>query len=317
MIEANTVLILGAGASVPYGFPTGWMLKREVEELPPITQGRAEKPEGYTQPATLPFEESEISYFKKALSQSGTQSVDAFLEGRSDLTDIGKAAMVHVLLGYEDVGTLFHAENCWYHYLIGKMRESAPSLEGFMKNRLSVVTFNYDRSLEMFLTTSLKNSLGVSNDEAAEAVKQTVDIVHVYGQLGAFFTHDPDEYANEYGPTLSGRAISVAATAIRIIHETDDGDSDIMLVRARKLIMAADRVFVLGFGFHAANLRRLRLSLYPKEKKIIASTIGLTGTKRSEIYRDTDGRITKGDLCNGEADVGIIDVFENHLALTL
>ncbi len=72
MIEVPTVLILGAGASNPYGFPLGWdLLKKMCEVLADERQRLFQQLKEYGHRA------DEISNFGYTLLRSGQQSVDA------------------------------------------------------------------------------------------------------------------------------------------------------------------------------------------------------------------------------------------------
>ena len=53
----------------------------------------------------------------------------------------------------------------------------------FEDNPLSVITFNYDRSLEAFFFRALQNLFGLPPD-AAEDRRRMIKIIHVYGDLG-------------------------------------------------------------------------------------------------------------------------------------
>jgi len=84
MITKNTVLILGAGASQPYGFPTARDLKQKVlrydfENI--ISSGNPGPLWGYLLDS---FTEDMCLKFSTALKSSGKQSVDAFLEHRDE-----------------------------------------------------------------------------------------------------------------------------------------------------------------------------------------------------------------------------------------
>lgn len=57
------------------------------------------------------------------------------------------------------------------------------TLEDFAKNKVAFVTFNYDRCVEHFFFTSLKNSFGRSDEETA-AVAKRIGVVHLHGRLG-------------------------------------------------------------------------------------------------------------------------------------
>jgi hypothetical protein len=164
MISKKTVLILGAGASMPYGFPSGRDLKQVIlRHLDPST--------GSKLPATLNrlgISAWTIKDFYKNLAYSGRPSVDAFLEHRPEFLKIGKLAITLCLIPYEKEETLFFSgtkKGHWYEYLFNKL--NAP-FNFFHENRLSIITFNYDRSIEHYFFKSLKSSYGKSDEECAE-----------------------------------------------------------------------------------------------------------------------------------------------------
>ncbi len=87
MIKNKTVLVLGAGASAPFGFPTGQGLKDQVCD-------KTLQNSGTTQLLiSFGFDGDIIRSFRKALINSGRLSVDAFLEYRDNFLDIGKTAI--------------------------------------------------------------------------------------------------------------------------------------------------------------------------------------------------------------------------------
>ena len=90
MIRKPTVLILGAGASIEYGFPSGEHLRREiVREI----RGKNSNPQSlYSLIGHLGHNDAALQRFAGLLEDSSLSSVDIFLEHRSDLAEIGKAA---------------------------------------------------------------------------------------------------------------------------------------------------------------------------------------------------------------------------------
>ena len=112
MITNRTVLILGAGASHPYGFPTGKELRNEIilgcagGRTPPLANSLLE----------CGFIESQIIQFGNVLRLSGQVSVDRFLERRKEYLEIGKAALAISLVTKEDLQRLFQigASSHWY-----------------------------------------------------------------------------------------------------------------------------------------------------------------------------------------------------------
>ena len=154
MITVPTTLILGAGASVPFGFPTGFTLLQKVLMLT--------HPEslvnGIRNFAFLKCEQKEIVRFHDELLKSGQESVDSFLEFRPEFIPIGKTAIALTLITCENENTLFNPnEENWYRYLFNRI---TTAFDDVARNELSILTFNYDRSLEHFLLTALTNKYG-------------------------------------------------------------------------------------------------------------------------------------------------------------
>lgn len=93
MITTPTVLILGAGASCPYGFPTAKQLRNDICEAFASRDTPASRLLGDNAAPTEKFLE-----FREAFWKSGTSSVDAFLKGRSEFLDVGKFAIAYCLI---------------------------------------------------------------------------------------------------------------------------------------------------------------------------------------------------------------------------
>jgi len=273
MIQTPTVLVLGAGASVPYGFPSGKKLKKRIlDSGPKVHEDVGERDEG------------RFLEFQRTLRHSAQPSVDAFLEHRSELMDLGKALIAHQLIAHENTNALFKTED-WYQYLWQRM---GTSFDEFDRNQLSIITFNYDRSLEHFLFTALVNSYRVSGEDAAEKLKH-IPIIHVYGQLGLLeWQGNDDEGANvrPYGHDRTIQAIRIAARGIQILTEGKD-ESD-KFQQARDLVHRAKLVYFLGFGYNTTNMKRLQLPVhgspnYDAARYMAGSCYSLTEAERKII----------------------------------
>lgn len=275
MITKKTTLVLGAGASQPFGFPTGRGLLDEV------VRGLEEEGGSVMQRYGLidsGFESSEIEEFRYELSRSGRQSVDAFLEHRPEFLDVGKAAIATFLKPAEQEWELFDpaVKGNWYEYLFQQMNAS---FEEFPQNRLSVVTFNYDRSLEFYLYTALKHAYGKTDEEVVEAVRG-IPINHVHGHLGLLPELDGSGVPFECDE-IDGALIRQAAKGIQIIHEDSERGP---LEFASKLVREAEVVCFLGFGYHEANLRRIGLLDTPKVRaRLFGTAKGFTSKECSNM----------------------------------
>ena len=89
MIERSTVLVLGAGASAPYGFPLGNQLcERIIRET-----GQGDNQQ--LREILVNFGESTdaIDDFRNAFQLSAMPSIDSFLARREKFIKVGKAAV--------------------------------------------------------------------------------------------------------------------------------------------------------------------------------------------------------------------------------
>src|SRR6266550_5948463 len=206
MIKHQTVLVLGAGASVPYGFPAGRDLRDNiVGELSDVTTNL------FVVLRSAGFDDAQITRFREALQKSGQPSVDVFLEHRSpEFTSIGKVAIAASLIPYEDEARLWGGSHNWYEHV---WKHLGPSLmDDVGQSRLSVTTFNYDRSLEHFLFSALRNSYNISTDDAARYLREVIRVVHVHGKLGELpFARARPDVTRAYQP---GDRSNLAAAAV-------------------------------------------------------------------------------------------------------
>jgi hypothetical protein len=278
MITRKIVLILGAGASMPFGFPSGAELRVQIiNGLNPSTSHpmRSEVLEAG-------FESKHVEDFRTTLHKSGKKSVDAFLEHRTEFLAIGKVATACALLPCENEDRILaHNELNWYEYFFNKLNAT---FDDFDKNSVSALTFNYDRSLEHYLFTALQNSYGKSAEECAQKLR-SLPIVHLYGQLGDL------PYLNskgiEFGAKPNPEVLRKAAEGIKIIHEDISANPEFN--RAHELLRNAERICFLGFGYDQTNLRRLAGYGTPSKQDVIGSAMGLTdrecGLVRAELNR--------------------------------
>jgi hypothetical protein len=256
-------LILGAGASKPYGFPMGRTLVARTLAMDPSSTARQ-----------LAVDKSLIRDLQKALGYSLSDSIDAFLETRENFLEVGKAIIAVLLIPMEEPTDAWIKDETsprWYDYLWKMVRTH--KVEDFKANRLRIVTYNYDRSLEFALLRAIQNTYGVSDGEAADLLR-LIPIVHVHGTLGQLpeLAPVPDpRLTRKYSPELTQNDIAVAGRCIKISHENIDDTPE--LQRARDLMKDSSAVVFLGFGYHRRNVERLRLHEH-LQKANIHGTLG-------------------------------------------
>lgn len=256
MITQPTVLILGAGASFPYGFPLGRdLLFRICDQLAGL---QAADILAHTEYTTRMYSlthanEDDITEFGNLLRRSMAPSVDRFLESNPDLVRIGKAAIAHTLIPFESESTLLRNETLkWYEFLFSHLQ--TPTTDEFKENRLSIITYNYDRSLEHFLFIAIKNCYRLSEHKANELL-QSIPIIHLHGQLGSYY-FGSDQY-RAYSTDIDNSILQRCIDGIKIIHE--DISEEPQFEQAHTLIAQARKVCFLGFGYDKTNVDRLKI----------------------------------------------------------
>lgn len=247
MISKRTTLLLGAGASAHLGYPLGTGLRDNILSMmnpPDKRNGDLARLVGHLGSEELwrPFAEH--------LSRGGWRSPDAFLEKHREFIPLGKTLMAIALKQCEHPMSVFPpSNNGWYGYLGDCLLEA--TVDEFRKNKLSIVTFNYDRSIEFFLHNLVKYRYVLSDGEAWKIVQDTIPLVHVHGILGTY----PD-----ISYSTNGDVGDISRT-IKIIHEFDDSNDGFCskdFEQAHSLLRQSEVIYSLGFAMAETNMERLR-----------------------------------------------------------
>jgi len=262
VITRKTILILGAGASKPYGFPLGGELT-DILIAQLVSHGGTSIHDDLLQHCEIAPEE--LTDFLRAFSRSGLSSIDSFLARRDEYSRLGKLAIAWALCSCEsrDWITRRGNDDHWYSLLWDTLTADTHASGDFRRNQLRVITFNYDRSLEFFLNQAAKNTYRLTDSQAQEFAS-TIGVLHVYGKLGEL-TFDGRAGTRIYDNTLSRAALNCAADGILIVPEARDDAREFML--ARTWCDWAEQICFLGFGFDPLNVRCLGLVDVLTQKK--------------------------------------------------
>lgn len=298
MIKIPTVLVLGAGASTDYGYPTGPELRDTIlDGLASSGTPMHErlKSQGY--------DDSRIKVFRKEFADSQLPTIDQFLEGPSEFGFIGKLAIACALLPYEESWRLERrSQSKWYDYLWDELRRD---IEHFTDNNLTIVTFNYDRSLEQYLG----RALAVAGATDISERLSSLGFIHVYGTLG----HRPyiDLSAREYGDIEDPSLLQRAAKSIKIIDREDDPALLSQFELAKQALSNAKRVVMLGFGYDATNVERLGL-----RESVRGRDAGVLGTawKMPIMERNKVEQVVGLEQQLTLVDVDCLSMFHNHFS---
>jgi hypothetical protein len=291
MITRNTVLILGAGASAPFGYPTGQALVTSIVQNPGNIK---------TQMTTLYGPELTES-FRRSLEFAGVETIDRFLSNRKDFSEIGKFAIAAMLSSCETLGPLFGNNQNWYKKLFGIMTADGR----FQDNKLKILTFNYDRSLETFFSISLENLLGVPRMQAVSIASQ-IPIIHLHGTIASYPTPTLDvdsDYHTKHHPNV----ISRRAGGIRIIDEVGEEDPDHQM--AERILGEAERAIFLGFGYHSQLLRNLKINASHQERRTAWG--GTIQGMNPQVMASVNSQFFKGTL--QAKDMNCYKFLDEHL----
>ncbi|MHC4157703.1 MAG: SIR2 family protein [Planctomycetota bacterium] len=239
------------------------------------------------------------------LPDSQLSSIDAYLEcnNEEELVDVGKFLIAKVLQKYErerdlmqkwiekrsgiDRPYLRKIRNNWYQYLVQDMH--APFEE--LGENITIITFNYDRSLEQFLYRHLKSTFLDKNEQQIAKKIKSIPIIHIHGSLGplpwcslAGETKQPVPY--RWDSDRWSHCAKISAENIKIVSEQDDLETNRDIQQARKALNSARQLYFLGFAYHEENIHKLGLECLRGESRACGTCHGVRegDIKRVEGY---------------------------------
>ena len=302
MIEKRTVFILGAGASCPYGFPTARGLRKEIlstfEDRYMRFLGGAGEEVGAQRRANGYPSTRDAKQFLEHFDLSGTESIDLFLSRNPRFESIGKMAICLSIL-HAEMKSKFRErvekpEHDWYFYLYNRLVREATRPEDYSQfgdNPVSFVTFNYDRSLEYYLSNCLLHSFEDMDRQKVGDELGRKPIIHVYGRPALPKSAESGQvqilpYGKEIAEKLPSIDLLSVIGSIHVVHEERANPE---LEKARAEISAADRIFFLGFAYADENMEALGLPdvLNPKQY-IYGTALGFV-QKEINLVRDKLG----------------------------
>jgi hypothetical protein len=294
MFNKHTVFIVGAGASAECGLPSGANLKKKIAEglnfyfdANQIRTGDAAILEN------LRRRFSEVNpHLKAGRELSATMatfpSIDEALHwwrARQDIVELGKFAIAHYILDAEH-----HSPLARKHGTVDVQTASGTWLATFMSIALSalerdeankafenitIINFNYDRTIEHYLYWAMQQQAGVSSETAAECVAR-LNVIRPYGSIGKLEWQDRSSGIPFGGNDIRFDA-NTAAGNIRTF--TEQVDEATIYHPINDALDRAHLLIFLGFGFHQQNMHLLRVftsnTLRPLVGAVLATTKGI------------------------------------------
>lgn len=287
MIDIPTVFILGAGASAPYGYPTGTQLRKKIiSEFSEKYYILLQK-DPRVRKKFLGSHKEKANAFVDVFKTSGIESIDKFLSLSPSFTDIGKIAITLTIFREEKTSdfyeetSLIDAKQNWYKLLFNHMTyelQKPSDFVNFRENRVAFITFNYDRSLEYYLYKSFLSAFHDKREEIKTSIEDCIPfpIIHVYGKVDEIKWHGGSEYKADFDL----KTIEKLSQNIRVIGErTNDLKDEIA-----KIISLHKRIFFLGFGYADENMDSMGMpGLVNEEWNIYGTAKGMTNKEIDRV----------------------------------
>lgn len=232
------------------------------------------------------MEQAQKNRFQTRFGLSEFSSIDAFLAYNPDFDLLGRTMMAGILLRCENRRTL---RGGWYRALFNEIVADGPDFPGAI---LSVITFNYDRSLETYLCRSFMFAFHLQEDEAWKMVDR-IKIEHVYGDLGALRGEVP------YG---DHEAMGRAAQSVKLVRPHAQSGR---IEAIQALLKPPATLVFFGFGFDPLNLDAIGIAKNI-DYSIHASCLGLSATR----LKQAEDRL--GKIYWGARNHDVSEFFHNH-----
>jgi hypothetical protein len=314
MIEhgKNTTLILGAGASVEYGLPTGEKL---IEDIINLSKGPFRKSNwlrdglGLGKNTFWKEEINDINQFHREIVDFAPVSIDRFLtlnQSNPKIVQIGKKLITHVVARSQS-----SYQNGWYKYLLDQLvKDSSPEAILERLKSLNVITFNYDLTLEEFLHNSIQSLARTTGYEYTAVIDCILSrIIHVYGAIFDFSDNrDLSRFRGWDAEVPDSYFVkSIYNNDIRVIGEERSKDQ-LHLKRIQERVWDADRIYILGFGFDEVNVSIAGLDRLNNSKPLEINITNFEGSKK--LQRKIDKLFSKEKLPKAEIHVSTNSTFD-------
>lgn len=275
MFKDNTVFIVGAGASAEFGLPVGGMLTNQIKNNSVFELNGYSLRSGISEiydciVSRYTKHDAKINACMEAMGEihraiDFAGSIDEFINRHSDdsvIAEVGKLQVAYAISEAERLCRLAAMGHRMDHLLFDDFSDTwiksfAQQLFDGVRNNeienignnITIICFNYDRCIELFLTDAIfKTFRGISYEEAFQIVEQ-MNIIHPYGSLGKLTDHP-------FGKKASAQ--EVRAMSENIVTWSESQRSDIAH-RIQAGMLIASTVVFLGFAFAPQNMKLLTI----------------------------------------------------------
>ena len=292
MFKERTLFIVGAGASAELGLPIGNGLKDRIAKSLQFrfrAGGLFQGDERIYGQIRSKFDIETSKVYTRAGNEladtiSTFISIDEALHywsAKPEIVTLGKLAIANEIVKAEASSSLArlnserrttyrHAAGTWLEQLL-HMALSAIKREDITRAfaNVTLINFNYDRTVEQFLYMALQEAAAVSAEIAAETVRG-LRIIRPYGWVGPLDWIEPRGL--KFGDEHNATDLFALASRVRTYTEQDrDADMEGLIEEA---LSTARAIIFLGFGYHAQNMAIFHSDTAPDRRGINKYVVG-------------------------------------------
>ncbi|MBF9152537.1 SIR2 family protein [Novosphingobium jiangmenense] len=169
----------------------------------------------------------------------------------------------------------------WIYQLGQLITSGVPrSKIGQTLEQLTIINFNYDRSLEHFLPYALVMAYGIELKEAQQVIAEKLDIVHPHGSIGRLPWQKGEAPQAEWGVEQPWNIHAIAAQLKSLNERSSDRNA---LRDIRLSVASAKRLVFLGFGFQPQNVDLLFENTLSHNPEVLISTYGMSSGNAATV----------------------------------
>lgn len=160
-------------------------------------------------------------------------------------------------------------------YQLGQLITSgvARSRIGQTLDHLTIINFNYDRSVEHFLPYALVMAYGIDLREAQDVIAHKLDVIHPHGTIGRLPWQKGEAPQAEWGAEQPWNLHAIATQLTSLAERCADRNA---LRELRLAVANAQRLVFLGFGFQPQNIDLLFENSLSHHPEVLVSTYGMS-----------------------------------------
>jgi hypothetical protein len=323
MIRSKTTFVIGAGASAELSMPSGPELMARIAQALDFERYGAEL---QTRDSTMLLQhlskaaarmgnsEADMHAAAKRLRTAAkmADSIDSILEQQSGdplVTLCGKLAIAHFISQAEAKSTLrltpriegdlpLQGTDVWLFHLAKLITSGVPRLKAEKcLDDLSIVNFNYDRSIEHFLPHAFVMAFGMTLQEAQRIISAKLRVLRPFGMIGRLPWQPGNAPDLEWGTEAPWNLHNIATQILTFSERLQDQQT---LVAIQHAVATARRLVILGFSFQPQNVDLMFERGLSHQPEVLITLFEMAPTNRAAVIRTVKRKtgLEKDELLN-------------------